>query len=216
VTRGGHVTLTANQWLTWHPRPALKPEPLPNEWVLRQLQSADLDDPTQLRILLNVRGMTWSTAERLRNPAVTPEELAPYPRPPRDDLYATVHLSDVHILLSALREAGAQWLRWVGDGTSRPASFDWLLHVGTQQFSYPLVERSERLEGDLFEAACWQLYGITREKAPVKRCQNERCGRIYYRQDHQTRYGQNLATGTKYCSTQCREAQKKRVARRRP
>jgi hypothetical protein len=214
VARGGRVSLTPNRWLSWHPDSDVKAERLPPEWVLRQLQTVDLDDPLWLLTVLDLRGMVWSPAERLRNPAETPEELAPAVRPRKDDLYATVHLGDVHALLTALRDAGAQWLAHVRDETPLPASFDWLLHVGTSQFSHVLVDRSDQLEGDLFEAGCWQLYGITRDTAPVKRCQNERCGRVYYRQDHRTRYGQSLATGTKYCSTQCREAQKKRVQRR--
>jgi len=215
VARGGHVTLTPNQWLTWHPNRTIEPEELPTEWVLRQLQTATLDDPLQLRMMLNVRGMIWSPAERLRNPEITPEELAPAVRPPKDDLHATVHLRDAYTLLSALRDAGAQWIAHARDGVPLPGSFEWLLHVGTSQFSHILVDRSDRLEGDLFEAGCWQLYGLTRDKAPVKHCQNERCGRLFYRQDTVTRYRENWSTGTKYCSVQCREAQTKRVKRRR-
>lgn len=214
VARGGRVSLTPNQWLSWHPDPALQAVPLPAEWVIRQLQTVDLDDPLWLMTVLDIRGMCWSTVERLRNPAETPEELGAAVRPPRDDLHARVHLSDVHALLAAVRAAGRQWIRHVRDGDLLPSSFDWLLHVGTRQFSYPLVESSDQLEGDLFEAATWQLYSLTRDKAPAKRCQNERCGRVFYRQSSQPRYGQHLTTRVKYCSPQCREAQKKRIARR--
>lgn len=215
VARGGRVSLTPNKWLTWHPDPTLDPVPLPAEWVIRQLQTIDLDDPLWLMTVLDVRGMCWATVETLRDPAVTPEELGAAVRPACDDMHARVHLSDVHATLAALRAAAGQWLLHARDGTPLPGSFWWLLHAGTRQFTIPVVERSDVLTGDLFEAAAWQLYGLTRDRAPIKRCQNERCGRLFYRQSSDPRYGQYLTTGIKYCSPQCREAQKKRVARLR-
>lgn len=214
VARGGTASLTPNQWLTWHPDVNRAPAELPAEWVLRALQTADLDDPVWLLTMLDVRGMVWSPQTRLRNPAETPEELGAPILPPRDDLHATVHLSDVHVLLVALRAAGAQWLAHVRTGAALPESFWWLLHAGTSQFSAVTVYRNDRLEGDLFEAGCWQLFLITRDKTPVKRCQNEPCGRVFYRQDSISRYGGHAPGRTKYCSVQCREAQKKRAYRR--
>jgi hypothetical protein len=187
------------------------PTELPAEWVLRQLQTVDLDDPLWLMTVLDMRGMCWSTAERLRNPEETPEELGAALRPRRDDLHARVHLTDAQALLTALRDAGGQWLTHIDTGRPLQGSFWWLLHAGTNQFSHIVVDRADHLEGDLFEAGCWQLYCITRGHAPVKRCSNERCGRLFYRQTPDQRFD----TRVKYCSTQCREAQKKRTQRHR-
>lgn len=215
VARGGNVSLTPNQWIKWHPNTLRKPLPLPPEWVLRELQAIDLGDPLLLLTLLNLRGMVWGAAEELRNTAETPAELAAPEHPPEDDPHVTVHLSDAHTLLSALQAAGAQWVAHVRDAEPLPETFWWVLHVGTSEFTHVATTRSDHLEGDLFEAGCWQLFCITQDRATVKRCQNETCGRIFYRQDTITRYEQSWSTGTKYCSTRCREAQKKRTSRRR-
>lgn len=215
VPADGTVTLTGNGWVAWHPEPRRESRPLPPEWVFRELLAGDLGDPTWLMAVVNQRGMVWGSTRRLRDDDVTPSEAGDAPLPPVDSPLAVTHLTVVRNHLAALAVAAAEWLDRDATGAEVTAAFWRVLDAGTARFTPPRVARSERLDGDLFEAGCWQLFAATVDRVGVKRCRNTGCGRLFYRQDGAARYGQRHSTGVYYCSASCRWSQNKRDYRRR-
>ena len=62
---------------------------------------------------------------------------------------------------------------------------------------------------------CAELFNHISESATYKTCQNERCGRLFVRQEGRAAHGQHRTTGIKYCSWACARAQAQRQYRRR-
>jgi hypothetical protein len=77
------------------------------------------------------------------------------------------------------------------------------------------VVADELLEAPLYAVCCLELFNHLVERAQVKLCANERCGRLFARQRGRAEQGQYRLRGVKYCSTYCARAQAQRTYRRR-
>jgi hypothetical protein len=67
----------------------------------------------------------------------------------------------------------------------------------------------------LYAVCCLELFNHVVERAQVRMCANERCGRPFARQRGRAEQGQYRLRGVKYCSTYCARAQAQRAYRRR-
>lgn len=67
----------------------------------------------------------------------------------------------------------------------------------------------------LYEALCLQVFNLYVDKLPPKECGNERCRRLFVRQQGRAQYDQRRTSGIKYCSKACATAQTQREYRRR-
>jgi hypothetical protein len=63
----------------------------------------------------------------------------------------------------------------------------------------------------LFSTCCLELFNHMVEDATYRRCENDRCGRVFVRQKGRSEVGQHRRTGIMYCSNTCARA----VAQRR-
>ena len=71
-----------------------------------------------------------------------------------------------------------------------------------------------RWQPTLFAALCLQLANHIAEGAVYRRCANERCGRLFFRQVGSAAKNRHRVSGVKYCSTGCAQAQAQREYRR--
>lgn len=215
VGRGGHVTLTPAGWLAWHPTPNQPPAPLPAEWIFRGLQDTDLDQDMSLLAVLNEHGMVWDRFDGFRDDTHTPAQLAPHRPTLPDDPAATVHISDAHGYLTALRDLAAQWMSHREHGTELTPWFHRARRYGLRPFPVDCLLDSDPPVVDLYQAGCLQLLTAMVDHAPLRRCRNETCRRPFWRKTSNTQYGQHWVTGVLYCSEQCKNAQNQRAYRRR-
>lgn len=215
VSRGGYVSLSPTGWLIWHPLPEQPPAPLPDEWIFRELQDTDLDDDASLLTVLDRRGMVWEQFNGFRDDTQTPAELAPHRPPAPDHPAAIVHIADAHGYLTALRDLAAQWVDHVESGTDLTPWFHRARKHGLRPFLIDCLLDDTQPVADLYQGGCLQLLAAMVDHAPMRRCQNETCRRPFWRQSSSPRYGQHWATGVRYCSDQCKNAQNQRVYRRR-
>lgn len=215
----GYTRLTPNEWIVWRPGPVVL-RPLPAEWIWRDLRDADLTDPAMVLTILDRQGMIWGRYEDLRDDDEVPAEL-PYPaRPPKDDLHAYSHLTDVVAYLSTLRRIADEWALCVEYERPLPAGFRYALRVGLRPFTAWLTVAAAldaATSGpvvDLYEAGCWQLAQAILDRPRVRRCQNVTCGRVFFQ--HVPVSERPWSTDrVKYCSDSCRAAQNQRDYRHR-
>ena len=71
-----------------------------------------------------------------------------------------------------------------------------------------------RWQPSLFAALCLQLANHIAEGAIYRRCANQRCGQLFYRQVGSEAKNRHRVAGVKYCSTGCAQAQAQREYRR--
>jgi hypothetical protein len=72
-----------------------------------------------------------------------------------------------------------------------------------------------KFEAGLYSICCLEIYNHLIEQASYRRCQNERCGRLFVRHVGRARFGQHRTRGVLYCSHSCARAQAQRELRRR-
>lgn len=80
-----------------------------------------------------------------------------------------------------------------------------------------LPERGPRLQWPLpfYAIACLELYNHIAENATYRRCANDRCGRLFVRQQGRALHQQHRTKGVLYCTPACASAQAKRAQRQR-
>jgi hypothetical protein len=66
-----------------------------------------------------------------------------------------------------------------------------------------------------YTAMAAQLWNQVVEGEGYRRCANETCGRLFYRQRGRSEHGQHRTTSLRYCSRECARAQVERERRRR-
>ena len=89
------------------------------------------------------------------------------------------------------------------------------LDVGSTDDALPYRFRGGALQPSLYAVLCLQLWNHIVEGATYRRCQNERCGRLFVRQRGRAKRHQHRTEGVKYCSKDCARSQAQRELRRR-
>jgi hypothetical protein len=67
----------------------------------------------------------------------------------------------------------------------------------------------------LFAVSCLELFNHIVEDAPYRTCANDRCGRLFVRQQGRAVHGQRRTTGVRYCSAYCARSVAQRSYRER-
>lgn len=112
---------------------------------------------------------------------------------------------------------------WEQEGFSRPKSVDdaWrrftdLLNPGLEPFHVRVGVRGGAPEApNLFTALCLQIANHVAERATVKQCANEKCGRFFFRQEGRAVHGHYKTEGVLFCSKSCARAQAQRRYQRK-
>jgi hypothetical protein len=68
---------------------------------------------------------------------------------------------------------------------------------------------------DIYSCLCLQLFNHIAEEAIYLTCHNEKCGRLFVRQQGRSQKGVHRTTGVMYCSDYCARAQGQRELRKR-
>jgi hypothetical protein len=86
---------------------------------------------------------------------------------------------------------------------------------GDARFRVTPGSGDDRQRLDLYPILCLELFNHMVEEASYRVCANERCGRLFVRQEGRAQFDQRRKTGVKYCSALCAKAQAQREYRRR-
>jgi hypothetical protein len=234
------VVVGENGGLDWAAQ--LEPEELPEEWVLRQLADADLEDDTAVAALLRQYGtVPWP----FYDPATVParRRLAEPPRQQRDGWWerrSDGTLEDARWWLKTARALAGTWREaslggdpasaWAAEGFPIQAGSDcWpqftvALNVGLRAFRArveypaPLPRGGELTLGipqvGLYSAACLQVFNLL-TGPPARRCESATCGRIFVHQVGGAQYRQHRSGGLRFCSPSCAKNETQRTYRRR-
>lgn len=217
--------------------------PVPDELVLREFMDVDWGDAAEAASFSSSYGLLPTSDWRfLEFPLDGPEadlvrdELAAYfpkePPPPSRFMRRVFHIREVRYYAAILRSlvltwearlsgslggddpelvlAGEDdrrgWLNFMEDLNAGLSPFQVRLSVGAgESASHP----------SLYPVLCLQLWNLIAEDAALRRCANERCGRLFFRQRGRAQHGQYHSTSVIYCSKSCARSQAQRQYRRR-
>ena len=223
-------------WGAW-----LGAQALPDEWVLRQLHDADLEDDTVVAALLSdygrVKGPYFAAGfipDDARAKLGYDGGTTGFEGQPGFPDHDGTTIGDARWYLKTARALARSWARamrdedpttvWAEEGFSLvPESED--IHWAT--FTHRLNEGLEPYHAHtaikdwgagsvlLYSAACLQVFNLVVGECDAVRCENETCGRTFVHQQGGSRFGQHRTKGLRYCSVACGSAQAARQYRRR-
>ena len=232
-----------NGALDW--RRPLKPQPLPEEWVLRQLRDADLDRDEDVLTLLGFGVISWPYFDPAQVPALAGGRLASAPADTlvTDDWWRTRGdgtIEDARWWLKTARALAGVWIRatlgedpvpaWSAEGFRALdregvcwAQFTLALKEGLHPFRAHVEYAEPRLPGfvyglpnvGLYSAACRQIFNFAAQEQTARRCENATCGRVFVHQLGGAKFRQHRSTGIRYCTPECARAEASRQYRRR-
>ena len=230
--------------LDWRgPHPEHGPQELPEEWVLRQLFDTDIEDNNVLGTLLEDYGAILRPYfDPRRVPENRQQLLAPLPPPPPEshsewwEHRSDGTIEDARWWLKTARALVGMWRNasfglpsvdaWTTEGfVSVDEQFAWTrftdaLNIGLRPFRAHVETRVGRFDyggprGDLYSAACRQVFNLIVEGSDALRCENATCGRVFVHQLGGARYGQYRSKGLRFCTPECARAETQRQYRRR-
>jgi hypothetical protein len=222
----------------------LEERELPDEWVLRALADADLNDDATVVALLNEYGWLygryyhqWVPADAARR-LWGDEELAEYKRVrDRADGVPMDSIEDARWWLKTARALAGTWSAasrgedpasaWVAEGFSGLGvppywadpwpRFTSALSNGLEPFYAEVrpVKWGASPSVDLYSAACQQVFNLIVNNCDAQRCENETCGRTFVHQLGGSQFGQHRSKGLRFCTPECARAETQRQYRRR-
>jgi len=213
-------------------------EPLPEEWVLRQLADVDLEDDEAIISLLDGYGVIYRP---FFDQGLVPQH--------RQRLLGTAHhnvttdqtygatVEDARWWLKTARALAGVWsaeslgddptTAWLDEGFTMLNTRDlcWshfaaALNKGLEPFR-ARVEISAhggvhgRPRVDLYAAACRQIFNLAVQGETARRCENQTCGRPFLRQIGGPEHRLHYRSDARYCTDRCARAEASRQYRRR-
>ncbi len=233
------VTIGTGGALKWGG--ALEPKELADEWVLRELGDANLDDDAAVAELLARDGtLAWPYFQPGYVPVEHHVRITPWPPVRHADWWRTQWhstIEDARWWLRTARALAGTWREsqfggdpfapWLAEGflaspLHDPDAGGWpqfaaALNVGLE----PFRAHVEPTGGDeptvgLYAAACRQIFNLMVSDGTARRCESATCGRVFVRQRGDIEYRQHYrTTGVRFCSEECMRAEKQRRYRRR-
>jgi hypothetical protein len=223
----------------------LEAQKLPDEWVLRQLRDADLDDDTAVAALLNEYG-------RIKGPYSAPGFIPDDAGTKLGDdwgdtlaVEASEHfeledgttIEDARWYLKTARALAGTWAHvgrdedpvtvWADEGfrdrvvDSLDPELHWdmftgLLNEGLASYH---AHAATNVWGagavGLYSAACLQVFNLIVGKCDAFRCENEPCPIVFAHQIGGAKLRQFRSKGLRFCSPKCARDQTQREYRRR-
>jgi hypothetical protein len=237
------VAAGAGGALNW--RRGLEPQPLPEEWVLRQLRDADLDHDEDVLVLLGFGVISRPYLDPAQVPPPAREGLAAMPSDTLllDAWWRTRSdgtIEDARWWLKTARALAGAWSKatlgedpttaWreegfaaLNDEAACWAQCTLALNEGLRPFRAHVEYAQPRLPGfvhglprvGLYSAACRQIFNFAVEQQTARRCENATCGRVFVHQLGGAKFRQHRSTGLRYCTPECARAEASRQYRRR-
>ena len=196
---------------------------LPEEWYLRELPDLDASDPDAILEFTATWGLFGDPRDMRRGNV-----------PGEPDLFMpaipVLRLDKIRELRDRLIKMTEIWLHHYPTNSADVTDQLFLsanLNSGLRAFQVHIDLVFGDVDGDIekprpncwplntYEAACLQLANHIAEKATLKPCANENCGRLFFRQRGRAQHDQYRIKGVKHCSKLCAQAVASRNSRKR-